>query len=363
MPLATPEQYREMLDAAHSQEYAFPAVNVSSSSTLNAALRGLAEARSDGIIQVSIGAAEFASGAPSNPALGARALAAHAHLVADRYPVLIALHTDHCQADKLDTFVRPLLAESLERRARGELPLYHSHMFDGSTLPLEENLRIAVHLLAECRAADVILELEIGLVGGEEDELHNDSADPARFYSTPADALAVAEALGTGERGRYLLAATFGNVHGVYSAINARLRPEILRELRDAVTARFGEGAAFDFVFHGGSGSATAKVTEAIRNGVVKMNIDTDMQYAYTRAVADHVFRNYDGVLKIEGGVGDKKSYDPRRWGRAAETAMADRVHEAARRLGSAGRTQCDPEPPSKRGAIPLHPEATTTGR
>jgi fructose-bisphosphate aldolase class II len=328
-----------MLDAAHRRNYAYPAVNVSSSDTLNAALRGFAEAGSDGIIQVSIGAAEFASGAAKDAALGARALAAYAHLVADRYPVLIALHTDHCTADKIDGFIRPLLVESLERRARGELPLYHSHMFDGSAIPLEENLRIAVELLAQCRAADVILELEIGLVGGEEDEIDNNGADPDRLYSTPADALSVVQALGTGERGRYLLAATFGNVHGVYSSINAKLRPEILRELRDAVTARFGARAAFDFAFHGGSGSTLAQVAEAIRNGVVKMNIDTDMQYAYTRAVADHMFRNYGGVLKVDGGVGDKKRYDPRVWSRAAQKAMAGRVRQAVGQLGSAGHT------------------------
>lgn len=328
-----------MLDAARGGGYAYPAVNVSSSDTLNAALRGFAEADSDGIIQVTTGAAAFASGDANEAALGAKALAAHAHLLAERYPVLIGLHTDHCTPDMVDSFIRPLLAESLERRARGELPLYHSHMFDGSTLPLEENLRIAADLLARCRAADVILELEIGLVGGEEDEINNVGAPTDRLYSTPSDALAVAEALGTGERGRYLLAATFGNVHGVYGSTNAMLRPEILAELRDAVVTRFGKQAAFDFVFHGGSGSTAEQIAGAIANGVVKMNLDTDMQYAYSRAVADHMFRNYEGVLKTDGAPGDKKSYDPRVWSRAAQTAMAHRISEAAQQLGSAGRT------------------------
>jgi fructose-bisphosphate aldolase, class II len=346
MPLATPDQYGEMLDAAGSGEYAYPAVNVSSSDTLNAALRGFAEADSDGIIQVTTGAAEFASGAAKDAALGAKALAAHAHLLADSYPVLIALHTDHCAPDKVDSFIRPLLAESLQRRTRGELPLYHSHMFDGSTLPLEENLRVAADLLAQCRAADLILELEIGLVGGEEDETNNIGAAADRLYSTPADALAVAETLGTGQRGRYLLAATFGNVHGVYSSTNVKLRPEILGELRDAVVTRFGEQAAFDFVFHGGSGSTAEQIAEAIANGVVKMNLDTDMQYSYTRAVADHMFRNYDSVLKTDGGVGDKKSYDPRVWNRAGQTAMAERIGQAAHQLGSAGRTLRPQQPP-----------------
>jgi fructose-bisphosphate aldolase, class II len=339
LPLATPEQYVDMLDAAKGERYAYAAVNVSSSTTLNAALAGFADARSDGIVQVTPGGAEFASGKAKNAAAGAKAIAAFARDVADSYPVLIGLHTDHCPPAKIDVFLRPLLAESLTRVRRHEPPLYQSHMFDGSSLPLDENLGVAAKLLRTCREAKVILEVEVGVVGGEEDGLDARGVADERLYSTPADAVAVVERLGAGEQGRYLLAATFGNIHGVYSSGNAKLRPEILRELQDAVVERFGSDAAFDFVFHGGSGSTPAQIAEAIEYGVVKFNLDTDLQYAYTRAVADHVFRNYDGVLQTDRSLGDKAAYDPRAWGRAAEGSMAARVAEACAMLRSSGRT------------------------
>ena len=328
-----------MLDAAKRGGFAYPAVNVTSSSTLNAALAGFAEAESDGIVQLTPSGAEFASGTAKDAASGAMAIAEFGRVVADRYPVLIAFHTDHCPPQKVDSFLRPLLDESLARAGRGEAPLFHSHMFDGSSLPLEENLRQAAVLLAECHSAHIVLELEIGVVGGEEDGLDARGVADEQLYSTASDAVAVVERLGTGENGRYLLAATFGNIHGVYAAVNAKLRPEILGELRDAVVARFGEGSAFDFVFHGGSGSTGEQIREAISNGVVKMNLDTDLQYAYTRAVADHVFRNYDGVLQTDGGFGDKSAYDPRAWGRVAEGSMAERIVAACEQLGSSGRT------------------------
>ena len=335
MPLATPEQYDEMLGAAQRGGYAYAAANVTSSATANAALAGFAKAQADGIVQLTPGGAEFASGG-KDAALGAKAIAEFVAQVADRYPVLIALHTDHCPPAKVDSFLRPLLDESLERAERGEQQLFNSHMFDGAALPLEENLCTAAELLGDCRRANVLLEIEIGIVGGEEDGLDARGVADEHLYSTPADAIAVVERLGTEG---YLLAATFGNVHGVYSAVNAKLRPEVLRELRDAVVERFGEEAAFRFVFHGGSGSTPEQIREAISYGVVKMNVDTDLQYAYTRAAADHMFRHYDGVLKTDGGVGDKAAYDPRAWGGAAEAAMAQRVAEACEALGSAGRT------------------------
>jgi len=337
MPVATPTQYAGMLDAASAGRYALPAVNISSSQTLNAALRGLAEAGSDGIIQVSTGSGAYASGAAGDMALGARALAEYARVVADRYPVLVGLHTDHCPPENLDGFVRPLLAEARARRARGEDPLFLSHMFDGSALPLGENLRIAAPLLAECAACQVILEVECGVVGGEEDAVHGGAGE--RLYTTPDELLQVAEALGTGERGRYLVAATFGNVHGVYPPGQVSLRPQLLREGQMALRERYGPGARFQYVFHGGSGSEPADIEAAVEYGVVKMNIDSDTQYAFTRAVADHVLRHYDGVLKVDGAPGDKRAYDPRGWGRAAEAAMAQRVGEACHALGAAGRS------------------------
>jgi fructose-bisphosphate aldolase, class II len=338
MPLATPAQYAELLDAAKAGGYGIPAVNVTSSTTLNAAIGGFVTAGSDGILQVSRGGGSFAAGPAGDRVLGVRALADYAAAVAEQVPVLVVPHGDHCPPDDLDTFLRPLLAESRARRRRGGQPLLLSQMFDGSSLPLEENLAIAAPLLAECAAADVILEVEIGAVGGEEDDIRGDGSN-ARLYSTPEQALAVVDALGTGERGRYLLSATFGNVHGHYQPGEVDLRPSILGEIQRTVIARHGERAAFDLVFHGGSGSEPDEIAEAVGYGVVKMNLDSDAQYAYTRAVADHMFVNYAGVVRADCGIGDKHAYDPRTWSRNAEQAMAARVVEACRQLGSAGRS------------------------
>jgi fructose-bisphosphate aldolase class II len=340
MPIATPEKYAEMLDTAKANAFAFPAINVSSSQTLNAALKGFADAGSDGIIQVSTGGAEYLSG-PSikDMVAGSAAFAAYAAEVAKNYPVNVALHTDHCPQDKLDGFVRPLLAISAERVARGEAPLFQSHMWDGSAVPLDENLQIAQELLAKAAAAHIILEVEIGVVGGEEDGVANEINE--QLYTTPEDALATIEALGSGENGRYMTALTFGNVHGVYKPGNVKLRPEILRAAQDAVAAKLGLPAGskpFDLVFHGGSGSTAEEIGAAVDYGVVKMNVDTDTQYAFTRPVADHMFKNYDGVLKTDGEVGNKKVYDPRAWGKAGEAGMAARIVEACENLRSAGK-------------------------
>jgi fructose-bisphosphate aldolase, class II len=340
VPIATPEKYAEMLDAAKAGSFAFPAINVSSSQTLNAALQGFADAGSDGIIQVSTGGAEYLSG-PSvkNMVSGSVAFAQYAAEVAKNYPVNIALHTDHCPKDKLDGFVRPLVAISAERVGRGEQPLFQSHMWDGSAVPLDENLKIAEELLAQCAAARIILEVEIGVVGGEEDGVANEINE--QLYTTPEDALATVEALGTGENGRYLTALTFGNVHGVYKPGNVKLRPEILQTAQQAVADKLGLDAGsrpFDLVFHGGSGSTAEEIGAAVDFGVVKMNVDTDTQYAFTRPVAAHMFANYDGVLKVDGEVGNKKTYDPRAWGKAAEAGMAARVVEACEHLRAAGK-------------------------
>jgi len=343
MPIATPDQYLEMLDAAQAGGYAFPAVNVTSSQTLNAALRGYAEARSDGIVQLTTGGGAYASGTHvMDEALGAKAIAAYARAVGDRYDVLIGLHTDHCPADHLDTFLRPLLEESLERRERGEDPLFNSHMFDGSALPLEENLTIASALLDDCARAGIVLEIECGVVGGEEDGISAEGQPHERLYTTPEDLLRVVEVLGTGERGRYVVAATFGNVHGVYKPGNVKLRPEILRDGQLAL-AEAHPGSAFQYVFHGGSGSRPEEIAAAVSYGVVKMNVDTDMQYAFTRPIAGHMFEHYDGVLRVDGEVGDKKAFDPRSYGKLAEASMATRVVQACTELGSAGRTVYSP--------------------
>lgn len=338
MPIATPEKYAEMIDSAKAGGYAFPAVNVTSSQTLNAAVRGFAEAGSDGIIQVSTGGAAYWSGASvKDMVIGSLGFAAFAREVAKGYGVNIALHTDHCPKDKLDGFVLPLLAASEAEVKAGRDPLFNSHMWDGSAETLEENLRIAKELLPRTAAAKMILEVEIGAVGGEEDGVENAIND--KLYSTVADGLATVEALGTGEDGRYITALTFGNVHGVYKPGNVKLRPEILKDIQAQVGAKVGRDRPFDLVFHGGSGSSEQEIADAVSYGVVKMNIDTDTQYAFTRPVAGHMFANYDGVLKVDGEVGNKKAYDPRVWGAAAEAGMAARVVEAAQQLGSAGKT------------------------
>jgi fructose-bisphosphate aldolase, class II len=336
MPIATPEIYAEMLDKAKAQSYAYPAINVTSSQTLNAALRGFTEAGSDGIVQVSTGGADYLSGPTvKDMVTGALALAAYAREVAAKYPVHVALHTDHCPKDKLDGFVRPLLELSKERVRHGEDPLFQSHMWDGSAVPLEENLEIARDLLASAAEAHVVLEMEVGVVGGEEDGVVGEMNE--KLYTTPEDAIRVAEELGLGENGRYLTALTFGNVHGVYKPGNVKLRPEILQQAQQVVGDKYGVDKPFDLVFHGGSGSALEEIRAAVGYGVVKMNIDTDTQYAFTRAIAGHMFSHYDGVLKVDGEVGDKKAYDPRSYGAAAEESMAKRVAAGCEALGSAG--------------------------
>ncbi|HZB49500.1 MAG TPA: class II fructose-bisphosphate aldolase [Mycobacteriales bacterium] len=338
MPIATPEAYAEMLDRAKSGGFAYPAINVTSSETVNAAIKGFADAGSDGIIQVSTGGAEFASGTGvKDMVTGAVAIAEFAHVVAAKYPVNIALHTDHCPMDKLDSYVRPLLAISKERVDAGGQPLFQSHMWDGSAVELEENLEIAAELLERSAAARVVLEIEIGVVGGEEDGVVGEMNE--KLYSTPGDALRTVEALGTGDKGRYLLAATFGNVHGVYKPGNVKLRPEILKDIQETVGQQVGRDKPFALVFHGGSGSELEEIREAVSYGVVKMNVDTDTQYAFTRPIAAHMFTNYDGVLKVDGEVGNKKAYDPRSYLKAAERGMAERVGAACEALLSAGKS------------------------
>ncbi len=339
MPVATPEQYNSMLDTAKSQGFAFPAINVSSSQTLNAALQGLTESGSDGILQVSTGGADYFSGhTVKNRVTGAIAFAKYAEEVAKNYPITVALHTDHCPKEALDGFVYPLIEASRERLSRTGKTYFQSHMWDGSAISLNENLDIAKKLLQLTHELNMILEIEIGVVGGEEDGVSHEINE--QLYSSIEDAVATVEALGLGEQGRYLTALTFGNVHGVYKPGSVQLRPELLREIQDAIALKYGTAEKpFDLVFHGGSGSTPAEIAAAVSHGVVKMNIDTDTQYAFTRGVADQMFSNYSGILKIDGEVGNKKQYDPRAWGKVAETSMAQRVAEAAAQLGSAGKS------------------------
>lgn len=339
MAIVSSEQYVEMLDRARQGGFAYPAINVSSSQTLNAALAGLQAAGSDGILQVTTGGADYWSGPTiKNRVSGALAFAAMAREVAKNYDIKVALHTDHCNLEQLDSFVKPLIALSTEQVKAGGEAIFNSHMWDGSEVPLGHNLEIAKEFLKATKNIGAILEIEVGAVGGEEDGV--EGALGEHLYSTVADGMATAEALGLGENGRYITALTFGNVHGVYKAGNVVLRPELLKQIQDEVGAKYGKHNPFDLVFHGGSGSSEQEISDAVRYGVIKMNIDTDLQYAFTRPIADHMFRNYDGVLKVDGDVGNKKTYDPRAWGKLAEAGMSERVVEAATQLGSAGKSK-----------------------
>src|SRR6187455_2023406 len=325
MPVADYGQFCAMLDRARKGRFAYPAINVTSLTTANAVLKGLADSKSDGIIQVSTGGGAFASGAAvKDMAIGAISIAEHVHRVAARYPIYVALHTDHCQADKLDAFVMPLVEETERRRAVGEPNLFNGHMFDGSALALKDNLDIAVKLFERFTKSDLLLEIEVGVVGGEEDGVRASAA--AKLYTTPEDTLEVARRLRGVSGAPYLLAATFGNVHGVYKPGHVTLKPSILKDCQEAVVATLGEASRFHLVFHGGSGSELRDIHEALDYGVVKMNIDTDMQYAFTRVIADHCFKHYDGLLRVDGEVGNKKAYDPRSYLTAAEKGMSARV-------------------------------------
>ena len=396
MPIATPQQYVEMLEAAQAGDYAYPAINITSLVTLNAALKGFADKKSDGIIQVSTGGGKFASGLNvGNAVLGSIVLAEAAHRLAERYNILIALHTDHCppgrenphvrpryeeagqalgidlfedvernqddwkkildtekkreqygwvqhvpSGDQVASFLHPLIDATAARRASGQGNLFQSHMLDASALPLDVNMAISQELLVRCQKEEIILEVEAGVVGGEEDGAAGSTMGNVpddKLYTTPEDMESVHEALHA--HGRFLFAATFGNVHGHYKPGSVKLRPDILKKGQQRVVEKFGEKAKFDLVFHGGSGTPRHELEETLKYGVVKMNIDTDTQYAFTRPVADHLFKNYDGVLKVDGEVGNKKVYDPRSYLKKAEQGVADRLGRACDDLHSTDKS------------------------
>lgn len=339
MPIVDYKKYIEMLDKAQNENYAYPAVNITTTDTVNAAIEGFAKAKSDGIIQVSTGGGEHASGNLKDMVLGAISLAEHCQRVAAKYDVNIALHTDHCQPGKVDTFLKPLIAETARRRKAGLPNLFNSHMLDASELPLKENMELSVEVLKLCHENEIILEVEAGVVGGEEDGVSNENAPAEKLYTTPGDMVAVYEALSSVKGAKYMFAATFGNVHGVYKPGNVKLKPIILKEGQDAVVAEHGKDAYFWLVFHGGSGSTVEEIRETLNYGVIKMNIDTDTQYAFTRPVVDHMMVNYEGVLRIEGEVGNKKMYDPRAWLKKGRANMADRIVKACEDLCSAGKS------------------------
>ena len=338
MPVASYQQYCQMLDKAKKEKFAFPAINVTSTSTANAALKAFSDMNSDGIIQVSTGGGKFASGqAIGDEVIGAISLAQHVHLVAQKLNVVIALHTDHCHPDKVESFLIPLIEETEKRRKQGLPNLFNSHMFDGSVVSLEENIKTSKALLQRCAESEIILEIETGVVGGEEDGVNNEGVPSDKLYTTPEEMVEVAKQLRP--IGRYMYAATFGNVHGVYKPGNVKLRPEILKQGQEATIKEFGQQASHDLVFHGGSGSELSDIHETLDYGVIKMNVDTDTQYAYTRPVIDHMFKNYDAVLKVEGEVGNKKFYDPRAWMKSAENMMTQRIYQSIKDLKSEGQS------------------------
>ncbi|MDX9856591.1 MAG: class II fructose-bisphosphate aldolase [candidate division Zixibacteria bacterium] len=339
MPVVTADKYVEMLEKAHAGKYAFPAINVTSTETANAALKGFADAKSDGIIQLSTGAGEFASGLNiKNMVEGSISVAEHVHRMAKHYDVWIALHTDHCQPKKVDSFLKPLIQETARRRKAGQPNLFHSHMFDGSELPLDENMKIARELMKLCKDNDIILEVETGVVGGEEDGIDHSDHPREKLYTTPADMVGVYEALHP-IGGRYMLAATFGNVHGIYKPGNVKLRPKILKEGQEAVMATHGKAARFWLVFHGGSGSDLSDIHETLEYGVIKMNVDTDTQYHFTEAIVKHVDENRSELTHSDTDVANKKKFDPRVYLKAAEANMAKRVTQACKDLKSDGKT------------------------
>jgi len=340
MPIADYSKYCQMMETAYKNHYAFPAINVFDIESINGVLAGLAEAKSDGIIQISTGGAQHASGATvKDSVIGAITLANHARLMAEKYNIFVALHTDHCQADKVDTFLMPLIQETERRRANGQPNLFNSHMFDGSALPHKENVAMAKKILGVCAKNEIVLEVEAGVVGGEEDGVNTEGAPREKLYTTPEDMMLVYEELGQVPNGYFTLAATFGNVHGVYKPGNVKLNPKILKEGQDALQAKYGKDAYYRLVFHGGSGSPKEDIEETLQYGVIKMNVDTDTQYAFTRPIADHMFKNYDGVLKVDNEVGVKKVYDPRSYLKKGEAGITARVVEACNDLHSSGKS------------------------
>lgn len=328
-----------MLDSAQEDGYAYPAINCTSIITINAALKGFADKKSDGIIQFSTGAGQFSSGLNNkDAAYGSIVLAETAHRLAEQYDVLIALNTDHCQPEKAAEFLKPLIKATAERRKASKGNLFQNHMLDASAWPLEKNMEISKEYLALCAENDIVLEVEAGVVGGEEDgAAGSDDTPQEHLYTTPEDMLAVYEALHS--IGPFTFAATFGNVHGHYKPGVVQLRPEILKEGQEVVMKKYGDDAEFDLVFHGGSGSSQEEIRETLDYGVVKMNVDTDTQFAFTEPIATHMISNRDGVLPADGELGNKKVYDPRSYLKKGEEGMAARVGVACDDLLSSGKT------------------------
>jgi len=327
MPIATTEQYHQMLDNAKKGKFAYPAINVVNLEGINAACQAFSELNTDGMIQFSTGGGAHAIGGIDS-AKGAIILAEATHRIAAEHNVLVVLHTDHCIPEKVDPFMIPLIEESERRVANGQLPLFNSHMFDGSSLTLDENLEKGLEIAKRLVKIGMLVEVESGIVGGEEDGIDHSDVKAEKLYTSPEDMVQVYETLN--DVGRFMYAATFGNVHGVYKPGNVKLTPAILKNGQAAVDAKHSTGAnPLDLVFHGGSGSTQEEIQETLDYGVIKMNVDTDTQYSFSRPIVDHVLKNYDGMLRIEGEMGNKKVYDPRSYLKAGTEGMKERIKKA----------------------------------
>ncbi|TLP46933.1 MULTISPECIES: class II fructose-bisphosphate aldolase [Cohaesibacter] len=347
--VVTGDEYLQLLEACKEGGYALPAVNVTGTNSLNAVLEAAAKAKSDIIVQMSNGGAQFYAGQGAPDAMRARVLgsvsiAQHVHLLAEEYGICVVLHTDHCNR-KLLPWVDGLLDHGEKHFAATGRPLYTSHMIDLSEESLEDNVGTCADYLKRMAPMGMSLEIELGVTGGEEDgigkELEEGDAENPNLYTQPEDVLYAYDELS--KIGHFTVAASFGNVHGVYAPGNVKLRPEILKHSQALVSKERGGGEKpLSLVFHGGSGSSKEQIAEAVSYGVFKMNLDTDIQFAYAEAVAAKVDEKpiaFKHQVDPEDATPYKKYYDPRKWLRAGELGMVARVEEAMQDLGSAGRS------------------------
>ena len=343
--VVTGKEYLSLVKACKDGHYALPAVNVIGTSTINAVLEAAAKNKSDVIIQLSNGGAEFyaGKGMPDSfqaKVLGAVSAAHHVHLLAEQYGVCVVLHTDHANK-KLVPWVEALLTHGEAYYKANGKPLFTSHMIDLSEETLEENIETSARILERAAKIDMSIEIELGCTGGEEDGVGSDEIDNAKLYTQPEDVLKAYDVLS--KLGHFSVAASFGNVHGVYKPGNVHLRPEILKNSQALVAKERGLGNnPLDLVFHGGSGSEKDKITESLGYGVFKMNIDTDTQFAFSEYVGKYVEANsraFKYQIDPEDAKPYKKQYDPRVWLREGEKGIVDRLNEAFKDLQSAGKT------------------------
>ena len=346
--VVTGEDYKTLLKAAKEGGYALPAVNAVGTNSVNAVMEAAAKNKSDVIIQFSNSGGQFYAGKSLENAFEAKVLgsisaARHIHLLAEKYGICTIIHTDHANK-ALIPWVEALIAYSEEHFEKTGSPLFSSHMLDLSAEDIDFNLSECERLLKRMAPIGMSLEIELGVTGGEEDGVGSDDdigADNPKLYTQPEECLRAYQLLSP--IGHFSLAASFGNVHGVYKPGNVKLRPEILKKSQELVERTCGTGKKpLDLVFHGGSGSDKNKISEALSYGVFKMNIDTDTQFAYAKAVGEYVNENqkaFQYQIDPEDDTPYKKKYDPRVWLRAGEMSMVKRLDEAFKDLGSVGRS------------------------